>query len=67
MWERTWNALQQVVDDASRVICCFSDEFVICTQLLYSGTHAVTLSKSQTFSIEEYNAELRHYLLWPGH
>ncbi len=34
----------------------------IYAQLMYSGTHAVAPGKSETFSVEGDNAELRHYL-----
>ena len=62
MWERTWEALQQIVDDASPAQRYFSDGFSTYAQLLYSGTHAVASGKSQTYSVEGDNAELRHYL-----
>lgn len=62
MWERTWEALQQVVDDSPPAVRYFSDGFSTYAQLLYEGTHAVAPGKSQTFSVEGDNAELRHYL-----
>ena len=40
----------------------FSDGFPTYAQLLYPGTHAVAPGKSQTYSVEGDNAELRHYL-----
>ncbi len=66
MWERTWEALQQVVDEAPPADRYFSDGFSTYAQLLYSGPHAVAPGKSQTFSVEGDNAELRHYLSTAG-
>ena len=62
VWNRDWNALQQVVDDAPPAHRYFSDGFPTYAQLLYPGTHTVAQGKSQTYSVEGDNAELRHYL-----
>ena len=51
--------LQHTATSAHRY---FSDGFATYAQLLYPGTHAVAPGKSQTFSVEGDNAELRHYL-----
>ena len=53
--------MQQVVDDAPPARRYFSDGFATYAQLLYPGTHTVAPGKSQTFSVEGDNAELRHY------
>ena len=77
VWERSWDALQQavdqVVDEAPPALRYFSDGFPTYAQLLYpaGGTYAQVTDKSQTYSVEgryavmpsgAYNAELRHYL-----
>ena len=62
VWNRDWDALQQVVDDAPPAHRYFSDGFPTYAQLLYPGTHTVAQGKSQTYSVEGDNAELRHYL-----
>ena len=54
--------MQQVVDDALPAHRYFSDGLPIYAQLLYPGTHTVAEGKSQTYSVEGDNAELRHYL-----
>ena len=54
--------MQQVVDDAPPAHRYFSDGFPTYAQLLYPGTHTVAEGKSQTYSVEGDNAELRHYL-----
>ena len=62
VWERDWDAMQQVVEDAPAACHYFSDGFPTYAQLMYPGAHAVAPGKSQTFSAEGDNAELRHYL-----
>jgi len=63
LWERDADALQKVVDDAPPARRYFSDGFNVYPTLIYApGTHAVAPGKSQTFSVEGDNAELRHYL-----
>ena len=55
--------MQQVVDDAPPAHRYFSDGFATYAQLLYPGEHTVAPGKSQTFSVEGDNAQLRHYLI----
>ena len=62
VWRRDWEAMQQVVDDALPAHRYFSDGFPTYAQLLYPGTHTVAEGKSETYSVEGDNAELRHYL-----
>ena len=58
MRERTWDAMQQVVDDAPPAVHYVSNgfstyaQFLCYAQFLYSSTHAVAPGKSQTFSVE---------------
>jgi len=62
VWNRDWEAMPQVVDDAPPAHRYFSAGFPTYAQLMYSGEHAVAPGKSETFSVEGDNAELRHYL-----
>ena len=62
VWRRDWEAMQQVVDDALPAHRYFSDGFPTYAQLLYPGSHTVAEGKSETYSVERDNAELRHYL-----
>ena len=70
VWNRDWEAMPQVVDDAPPAHRYFSAGFPTYAQLMYSGEHAVAPGKSETFSVEGDNAELRHYLdcgiIWRG-
>ena len=61
--ERDWGALQGVVDQAPDAPRYFSDGFNVYPALMYApGEHAVAPGKSQTYSVEGGNADLRHYL-----
>lgn len=60
---RDGDALQGVVDQAPAAGRYFSDGFPVYPTLMYApGEHAVAPGKSQTFSVEGGNADLRHYL-----
>ncbi len=61
--ERDGNALQEVVDQAPAAGRYFSDGFNGYKTLMYApGKHAVAPGKSETYSVEGGNADLRHYL-----
>jgi IS1 family transposase len=60
--ERTPEVMQAVVDSAPHAARYFSDAFNTCRELCYWGAHQAMSDKSQTYSVEGDNAELRHYL-----
>lgn len=63
VWERTQEAIQQMVDEAPKARWYYSDGFDAYARLWYHfGRYAVSEGKSDTFSVEADNAELRHYL-----
>jgi len=64
VWERSWEALQGVVEGANPAQQYYSDAFATYETLVYlpRGRYAVAPGKSQTYSVEADNAELRHYL-----
>ena len=63
VWERSGQALQEVVEGADRAAQSYSDALATYETLVYyPGTHAVAPGKSQTYSVEAANAEVRHYL-----
>jgi insertion element IS1 protein InsB len=63
VWERTCTALQAMLDRAPFARHYYSDAFVTYRTLVYSpGCHTALTDKSQTYSVEADNAELRHYL-----
>jgi len=62
LWERTIAAFEQLVEAAPFARLYYSDAFVTYAALWYPGTYEALPNKSQTFSVEGDNAELRHYL-----
>lgn len=63
VWERTWEAMQGGRAGVPPAAQYYSDGFATYQTLVYyPGRHAVAPGKSQTYSVEADNAELRHYL-----
>ncbi len=54
--------MQSVVDAAPPAQHYFSDAFHTNKELCWWGTHKAMHNKSETYSVEGDNAELRHYL-----
>jgi IS1 family transposase len=63
VWDRTQEAIQQMVDEAPKAKWYYSDGFDAYARLWYHfGRYQVSEDKADTFSVEADNAELRHYL-----
>lgn len=61
--DRDEQTLQSLVDGSPQPGIFFSDGFVTYAALDYFGAqHHMLDDKSQTYSVEAHNAELRHYL-----
>jgi IS1 family transposase len=60
--ERTLEILQSVIDTASTAQSYYTDGFLMYQDLSYWGTHTMLRDKSQTYSVEGGNSDLRHYL-----
>ena len=62
VWERTSETLQTMLDQSLWAAQYYSDAFNLYLSVVYAGTHQALEDKSQTYSVEADNAELRHYL-----
>jgi len=63
VWERTQQAIQDMVDAAPKSKRYYSDAFDAYYRLWYHmGQYEVSQGKTDTYSVEAGNAELRHYL-----
>jgi len=63
LWERTEAALQAMLDRSPQAARYFSDAFGVYARLVYDpGQYQAMSDKSETYSVEADNAELRHYL-----
>ena len=63
VWQRTQEAIQEMVDEAPKAKRYYSDAFDAYDRLWYHwGAYEVSQGKADTYSVEGDNAELRHYL-----
>ena len=63
VWERTQENLQDLVDEAPKARSYTSDGLDLYALLWYHfGRYEVSPGKTETYSVEAGNAELRHYL-----
>ena len=62
VYERTWEALQQLILDAPLARSYFSDGFACILMSLPGSVYTCMPDNSQTFSVATDNAALRHYL-----
>jgi IS1 family transposase len=63
VWQRTQEAIQEMVDEAPKARRYYSDAFDAYERLWYHwGVYEVSQGKDETYSVEGDNAELRHYL-----
>lgn len=63
VWERTTSVMQAMLDRGPGATHYYSDLFNTYGTLVYlPGHHEFVDDKSETFSVEGDNAELRHYL-----
>lgn len=60
--ERTLEILQSVIDAAPKAENYYTDGFLMYQDLSYWGNHQMLKDKSQTYSVEGGNADIRHYL-----
>ena len=62
VWERSTATLQTLLDSSVWAAQYFSDGFNLYLSAVYPGLHQALTDKSQTYSVEGDNAELRHCL-----
>ena len=55
-------SIQNLVDNAPKAEFYFSDAFPVYSQICYEGIYRALNNKSQTFTVESVNADLRHYI-----
>ena len=60
--ERTLEIFQSVIDTSIKAENYFTDSFLMYQDLSYWGNHRMLKDKSETYSVEGANADLRHYL-----
>ena len=63
VWQRTQEAIQELVNEVPKAKCYYSDAFYAYDRLWYHwGVYEVSQGKTDTYSVKADNAKLRHYL-----
>ncbi|TAK13436.1 MAG: IS1 family transposase [Anaerolineae bacterium] len=63
LWQREQGSFQALIDTSPKARNYFSDEFPLYgTLVYYPGKLTVSEGKSDTYTVEGVNADLRHYL-----
>ena len=60
--DRSLQRIQNLVDNAPKAEFYFSDAFPVYSQICYDELYRSLNNKSQTFTVESVNADLRHYI-----
>jgi IS1 family transposase len=60
--KRRLEILQSVIDSSIKAENYYTDGFLMYQDLSYWGTYTMLKDKSETYSVEGSNADLRHYL-----
>ena len=58
---RSLQRIQNLVDNAPKAEFYFSNAFPVYSQVCYEGIYRSLNNKSQTFTVESVNADLRHF------
>ena len=60
--DRSLQRIQNLVDNSPKAEFYFSDAFPVYSQICYEGAYRALNNKSQTFTVESVNSDLRHYI-----
>jgi IS1 family transposase len=59
---RTVEQIQEMIDSSPAAETYYSDGYLLYQDVSYWGKHIIAPGKSQTYTVEGVNADLRHYL-----
>jgi IS1 family transposase len=59
---RTLEEIQGIIDSSPQAEFYYTDGFTMYKDLCYWGTHIVAPLKSETYTVEGMNADIRHYI-----
>ena len=60
--DRSIQRIKNLVDNSPKAEFYFSNAFPVYSQICYDGVYRTLNNKSQTFTVESVNADLRHYI-----
>ena len=61
-FDKSRERIQQLVDKSPKANHYYSDSYSAYEEICYYGTHASLKNKSQTYTVEGVNSDLRHYI-----
>ena len=61
-FDRSRERIQKLVDNSAKASKYYSDAYSACAEVCYEGIHTSLKNKSQTYTVEGINSDLRHYI-----
>ena len=61
-FDRSQERIQKLVDNSAKASKYYSDAYSAYSQICYEGHHTSLKNKSQTYTVEGVNSDLRHYI-----
>ena len=61
-YDKDWKRIQKLVDKAPKAYSYYSDAYSAYSEVCYEGRHISLNNKSQTYTVEGVNSDLRHYI-----
>ena len=61
-FDRSKERIQKLVDKSAKASKYYSDAYSACAEVCYEGIHTSLKNKSQTYTVEGVNSDLRHYI-----
>ena len=61
-FDKSRKRIQQLVDNSPKASHYYSDSYSAYKEIYYCGAHTSLKNKSQTYTVEGINSDLRHYI-----
>ncbi|MGN1044301.1 MAG: hypothetical protein ACI4PR_05915 [Acutalibacteraceae bacterium] len=61
-FDKSRERIQKLVDSSPKADHYYSDAYSAYSEICYYGTHTALKNKSQTYTVESVNSDLRHYI-----
>ena len=61
-FDKSRKRIQNLVDSSTKADRYYSDAYPVYSEILYDGLHTSLKNKSQTYTVEGVNSDLRHYI-----
>ena len=61
-FDRSRERILRLVDNSPKASKYYSDAYAVYSEIIYPGDHTSLKNKSQTYTVEGVNSDLRHYI-----